>query len=295
MTHPLRTGTHEIDVNGAVQRYHVHGGGPVCVAHSGGPGVFWDYLRMPALERHLTIVYIEPLGTGGSGRLPTHPHGYTRKLYGDAIDRVLDHLGQSKVYLLGHSHGGFVVQRYAADHADRLAGLILYASVPVTGPEKDAETRRKLDEFAERNAGNPELPFVLEAADANRSATSDEQKTASLRALLPAYLADYWGRQRDFAPLRSKIQLGYISDRDADGTQDIVADRAILPRIETPTLVLVGRYDFVTGVRWAHEIHELIPDSKINIFEQSGHFVHIEEPDAFAQEISKFVEATAAD
>jgi proline iminopeptidase len=73
-------------------------------------------------------VYVEALGTGESGRLETHPHGYARSLYAEVLDRLIDHLGLAKVHLLGHSHGGFVAQRYALDHADRLAGLILYES-----------------------------------------------------------------------------------------------------------------------------------------------------------------------
>ncbi|MCO1577534.1 hypothetical protein M8C13_17385 [Crossiella sp. SN42] len=42
----------------------------VCLVHSGGPGIHWEYLRMPEPERHLTMVYLEPVGTGQSGRLP---------------------------------------------------------------------------------------------------------------------------------------------------------------------------------------------------------------------------------
>ncbi|MGW4771530.1 alpha/beta fold hydrolase [Nocardia sp. NPDC004278] len=88
----LAPGVHIFDSDGISQRYHVYGSGPVCVAHPGGPGIFWDYLRMPALEEHLTMVYVEALGTGESGRLPTHPHGYTRERYSLALQRLIDHL-----------------------------------------------------------------------------------------------------------------------------------------------------------------------------------------------------------
>ncbi|WP_055489081.1 hypothetical protein [Streptomyces sp. TP-A0356] len=77
----LAEGVHTLGVGGTVVRYHVHGTGPVCVAHLGGPGIAWEYLRAPALERFLTMVYVEPAGTGGSGRLANHPHGYTRARY----------------------------------------------------------------------------------------------------------------------------------------------------------------------------------------------------------------------
>ena len=35
----LTPGAHAITVDSIVQRYHVHGAGPVCVVHPGGPGV----------------------------------------------------------------------------------------------------------------------------------------------------------------------------------------------------------------------------------------------------------------
>ena len=94
---PLSAGAHTITVHGIPQRYHVYGSGPVCLVQPGGPGVFWEYLRMPALEAHLTMVYVEALGTGDSGRLASHPDGYTRSVYADAIDQLVDHLGLDKV------------------------------------------------------------------------------------------------------------------------------------------------------------------------------------------------------
>ncbi|MGW4774519.1 alpha/beta fold hydrolase [Nocardia sp. NPDC004278] len=92
-------GVHAFDSDGVPQRYHVYGGGPVCLAHPGGPGFRWEYLRMPELEEHLTMVYVEPLGTGESGRLPTHPNGYTRERYSIALQRIPD----SRLAILEHS------------------------------------------------------------------------------------------------------------------------------------------------------------------------------------------------
>ncbi|SEP52635.1 hypothetical protein [Amycolatopsis saalfeldensis] len=56
MTDRLTPGTHTVELDGVRQRYHVHGRGPVCLAHSGGPGITWEYLRMPAVAEHLTVV-----------------------------------------------------------------------------------------------------------------------------------------------------------------------------------------------------------------------------------------------
>jgi proline iminopeptidase len=88
-TSPLSAGAHEIDLGGVTQRYHVSGSGPVLVVHPGGPGFSWEYIRMPAVEAHLTTVYVEPIGTGKSGRLSTHPNGYTREEYARALNGLI--------------------------------------------------------------------------------------------------------------------------------------------------------------------------------------------------------------
>lgn len=289
---PLCTGTHTVMADGLVQRYHVYGSGPVCLAHPGGPGVFWEYLRMPGVEQHLTMVYVEAMGTGASGRLASHPNGYTRRYYATVIDRLIDHLGQDKVYLLGHSYGGFVAQRYALDHPNRLTGLILFESSPVTGDEQNAEASRQLQVFAARNADNSELPGVIASLQSVGSITDDAELTRALRALLPAYFADYWGRKAEFAHQRGQVQAAYISNLDAHLVPDVIEDRAALPVLRTPTMVIAGRYDVICGVRWAEELHSLIPHSRLEILEESGHFGHLEEPETFTLAVANFVDAT---
>jgi pimeloyl-ACP methyl ester carboxylesterase len=66
----LTTRWHTVEIEGVRQAYEVAGSGPICVVHSGGPGINAGYLRMPSLERHLTMIYLDPIGTGRSGFLP---------------------------------------------------------------------------------------------------------------------------------------------------------------------------------------------------------------------------------
>ncbi|WP_329459291.1 alpha/beta fold hydrolase [Streptomyces sp. NBC_01497] len=292
-TSPLATGTHTVEIDGVVQRYHVHGTGPVCVAHSGGPGIDWEYLRMPVLEQHLTIVYPEPIGTGTSGHLPSHPHGYTRTRYSRFLEALIEHLGVSTVHLLGHSHGGFVAQYHALHHPEQVAGIVLYESAPLTGPEHGAEAMRQVELFAAQHADHPELPAVLAAFQAIATISDDAQMTAVARGLIPAYFADYWGREGEFAPLRSSLRATHISGLDETLSPQVIDDRGDLGSLTVPALVLVGRHDVICGVRWAEELHRLIPGSELLILEKSGHFGHIEEPEAFAQAVTRFVTSGA--
>ncbi|MFI5474506.1 alpha/beta fold hydrolase [Streptomyces cacaoi] len=288
---PLSAGVHTVEVEGVVLRYHVHGTGPLCVAHPGGPGFAWEYLRMPELEKQLTVVYVEPVGTGGSDRLPSHPHGYTRARYSRHLAAVIDHLAVPRVHLLGHSHGGFVAQYHALHRPDQLAGIVLYDSAPVTGDEHVAEVMRSVQEFAARHAGHPELAAVLGAFAAIPAIADDEAMLATARGVLPAYLADYWADPQRWAPLGESLRATYISGLDEHSAPDQVDDREPLAALAMATLVVAGRHDVVCGVRWAEELHKLIPASRLVILERSGHFGHLEEPGRFADEVAAFVAA----
>ncbi|MEU6581786.1 alpha/beta hydrolase [Nocardia sp. NPDC046763] len=285
----LAPGVHTVDSDGITQRYHVYGSGPVCVAHPGGPGIFWEYLRMPALEEHLTMVYVEALGTGESGRLPSHPHGYTRERYSLALQRLIDHLDVPEVYLLGHSHGAFVAAYHAIHRPDGVAGVVLYEGAPVTGPEHGAEAGRRLQEFAAAHADRPELHEVLAAFEAMRAISSDEQTLAVARGILPSYFADYWGDEQRWAAFREGLRATYISGLDADLTPDLVDDRTDLPNLTVPALVVVGRHDVICGPRWGLELHELMPNSRLVVLEHSGHMGHLEEPQRFEHAVREFV------
>ncbi|MEH1029169.1 alpha/beta hydrolase [Micromonospora profundi] len=273
---------HEISVGGVRQVYHVAGAGPICVAHSGGPGIEWAYLRMPRLEEQFTMVYVEPVGTGASGRLDD-ASDYRLDTYVRFLAAVVDDLGEPRVHLLGHSHGGFVVQRYALAHPDRVAGLALYDTSPVTGAEFWGEAMANLDAYPLRHPHRPKAAAIPAAFGQIGGATDDETLGAALRAAVPAYFADFWGRQDEFAPFQAAVRISAAPAGAQDPTPFDVRDR--LGEITVPVVVIVGAYDFICGPRWAEHLHDGLKDSRLVLLERSGHFGHIEQPAEFAQAV----------
>jgi len=67
--------------------------------------------------------------------------------------------------------------------------------------------------------------------------------------------------------------------------------RPHLHKIAVPTLVIVGRHDFITNVAMAEEIVKHIPNARLEIFEDSGHYAFVEEPEKFYRMIKEFVES----
>jgi pimeloyl-ACP methyl ester carboxylesterase len=201
----LSQGKHAITIDGVRQVYHIAGTGPVCLVHPGGPGFGWEYLRMPALEQHLTMVYLEPIGTGDSGRLSDR-RTYRIDTWMRFIHGTVEHLGLPKVFLLGHSYGGFISQRYVLHHADRLAGLILYATSPVMDAEFWADAMDGLRRFPQRHPDQPEAASIPQVYQQVLNASDDETFAAKVREILPFYFSDYWAQERDLAPARAAMR-----------------------------------------------------------------------------------------
>jgi pimeloyl-ACP methyl ester carboxylesterase len=276
----------ELIVDGVKVSYHVAGSGPVCLAHPGGPGIHYEYLRMPDLEQHLTMVYLEPVGTGNSDLLPDGD--YSMENYAYYANQVVRHLGEEKVFFLGHSHGGFVALQFALDHPESLAGIIVYDSMAFNGPELGEEAGRKVDEFATEHAGDPLADQVVQAW--SEDDTTPPDKAAHLDALgrlLPVYFKDFRGIEPRIADWMTTIDMTLDPNRQPDLWD--VRDR--LTEIAVPTLVLVGVADFICGEKFARQLHDGIPGSQLVVFGESGHFAHVEEPAAFATAVLGFVSA----
>ena len=298
--HPPRSpgparGTHRATIGGVEIVYHVFGKGPVVVAHPGGPGAWWDYLRMPEVEAFATVVYVEPVGTGASARL-ADPGGYTISRYVEDVEGLRVHLGLDRVYLLGHSHGGMVAQAYALAHPEHLRGLILYDTSPTTGKEWQRDVASNLAWFS----AEPWFADASAALARETSATTDDEMTAIFRRELPLYVADWTGRAQELEPLRRTIRFSVapgqsVTDRgspDQVGVAPVFEARERLGEIRVPTLIIVGKKDFVCSERMARVLHAGIPGSTLVVLPHSGHMGHVEEAGEFARAVSEFLSRT---
>lgn len=65
-----------------------------------------------------------------------------------------------------------------------------------------------------------------------------------------------------------------------------------LGRVWSPTLVCAGRHDPQTPIGCSHELTAGIPYARQIVFEKSGHYPYIEEPNRFAKELNDFFSET---
>lgn len=275
----LLEGWHTVSIDGVKLAYEVAGEGPVCIVHSGGPGINSSYLRMPLLENHLTVVYLDPIGTGKSDLLPGGE--YVIPTYAHLLRGVLDHLDVPNPIILGHSHGGMVVLQLAIQASRRLGGVIAYDTAPVYNDELWDEAFRQMAAFAARW---PDRPEAAVAARTWHAVGGGEPcpDAEFLAAVLPAYFADH--RQTLDPNNPPKLDV----TRDPFRQNGKWSGRGRLRAIEAPTLLICGDFDFVCPPRWSKEMHAAIRHSVLCELHSSGHFGHLEQPHEFAAAVLKF-------
>ena len=104
-------------------------------------GVTASLMTFRTLARELNgdVAFLAPdlRGRGRSAALPG-PYGIAQHV--DDMLAVLDHVGATRAVLVGHSMGAYVVERLAAEHPERAAGLVLLdAGLPFPLPEDPSQ------------------------------------------------------------------------------------------------------------------------------------------------------------
>jgi 3-oxoadipate enol-lactonase len=78
---------------------------------------------------------------------------------------------------------------------------------------------------------------------------------------------------------------GYLACCEALSTLD---QRALLPKIKSPTLVIAGRHDMATPIAAGELIRSKIPGASLTIMD-AAHISNVEQPDAFTDAVVGFL------
>ncbi|HMH39590.1 MAG TPA: alpha/beta hydrolase [Gaiellaceae bacterium] len=261
------------------------GSGQLLLCHPGGPGFSGATLGdLGGLAQDVELLVIDPRGTGASDP-PPDDRAYRQEDYVADLEELRQELGAEQIDLLGHSHGGFVAMAYAAAHPKRVRRLVLVATAPRFAREYD-ERVRALWEASD----DPAIAVALDAR-LKRMARSHEEDDERMR-LRMLELRLYFRRAEGVEWLggvfgQEPPNLAALMLFNAE-TAPQYDNRAGLPLIEAPTLVISGELDFFDPPANA-EILELVPDARSVVLSDAGHFVWFDDPDRFRAEVTRFL------
>ena len=65
-----------------------------------------------------------------------------------------------------------------------------------------------------------------------------------------------------------------------------------LPQVRVPTLFVHGAHDTIFPLRYVRDAFNLVPGSRVKIFDQCGHCPHIERAVEFNETVAEFLESS---
>jgi pimeloyl-ACP methyl ester carboxylesterase len=269
---------------GLTLSYERRGRGPLLVCHPGGPGgSSAEFEDFAGLDDTFELILFSPRGSHGSD-----PAGdYTLASYIGDLEALRVQLAVQRMDLLGFSHGGIVAMAYAAAFASRVGRLVLVDTLAIWGAESEAAMQRGI----EARAREPWFDDARKAIEEEQAAefSSAEELIANLRRQIPLYFHRWEGNEA--AGGRLAVDFAHAEPLHHFNTVEFptLDLRAELRRIEAPTLVVAGENDFIAGPTCADAIVRELRDTRLVTIPESGHFVYVEQPDAFCAALTEFL------
>ncbi|MDQ2726558.1 MAG: alpha/beta hydrolase [Actinomycetota bacterium] len=243
------------------------GTGPVVVCLHGQPGSSTDWFSVAELLRaDFSVVAVDRLGYGRTGG---EAAGFG--VNATAVIATLDELGVDRAIMVGHSWAGGVALALAADHPDRVGGLVLVSSIgPVAGAG-----------WVDRILAAPVVGDVMVASTfamartllgsaAIRAGVDRVLPGASRSALAPAANESLW---RSFM-VEQRAYVDEIDDLEPG-----------LARISTPTVVLAGMSDHVVTPDVGARLASSIPGAVLRQVAGAGHLLPFDHPSVVADAV----------
>jgi proline iminopeptidase len=262
--------------------FEVLGKGSPVLAVPGGPGS--SHTKFEQLEAKYQVVYFDPLGTGESARL-SDKKLYTVALYAEVMLRLLDHLGLETAHVIGRSFGGVPAAEFAARFPNRVRSLVL-ANAQVDAEGWQLGNLDAMNEHVEQ-----QYPDVWEAILALRAA-GVKSSDAHYQSLLdePTNRMRWAGLEPIPMPSGSSFDedtyLAFTGDDPEWKLAGTLEGHTVLDRLSgcaIPTLVLTGRRDLMASPMIAKRTADALqPEcTTLVVFERSGHFPMVEEPEVY--------------
>lgn len=270
-----------VELPGAEVNYaEVGEGEPILFVH-GLAGCWRNWLEnVPWFGRSYRAIALDLPGFGDS---PKPSWEISMGNYGRLIHDFCERLGLDRVAaLVGNSMGGFVSTEAVIQQPERFERLVLVSAAGISFAE--AKGRR------------------VNAAARSIEAMAPRFLTGDRKFLLnrPAGRKIAFGRvvrnPNKLRPelLKEQTTPGLGAPGFADAMVSIVGydTRERLPEIEIPTLVVWGLNDQIVPVEAALGYHRLIPHSRLEIFERTGHLPQLERPARFNPMVEQFIESS---
>ena len=227
-----------------------------------GSSKMWEP-QINFFKNHFRVITPDLPGFGKSNKAKSH------NSIQSIANLLMDCLEEKKIdkfYLLGHSMGGMIVQEMAKEYGNKIVKLLCYS----TGPRG-------------------EMPGRFESVDQSR----ENLKKKGLEITVKNIAKTWFVRKENAKYFDICIEAGkQTSTKAADDA--LIAFKNwngvdTLKNIKNETLIVWGDQDKSYNLEQIKTLEKSIKKSKLVIFKNCAHNVHLEQPDQFNNTIKNFL------
>lgn len=247
------------------------------------------------VDRGLRVIGVDQRGVLRSSPLPDVPPLTVQQLIDD-FGALRDQLGIPRWSVVGHSAGGGYLLDYALQHPESIAVAVF----DCPSWDCDATDRYRLSVAVNllAAAGKSDAAHICRrAAQSPERLTFDRQVLAAMQELGPDNLRLF---TYDENGLTTYLELASQAPTDLDWTRgishlplvaDLYRDRTpCLAEMTCPSALFVGSKDLVCTPAIINTYRSRA-GGEVVVFDRSGHFAYIEQPDEYADRLAEAVRA----
>ena len=220
---------------------------------------------LPHLPESIRAFAVTQRGHGDSSRPAT---GYRPGDFAADLSGFMDALNLKTAIIAGHCMGGLVAQRFALDYPERTRGLVLAGTLPTM--RRKPEVQELWDSVVSKLEDPVDRSFVVEFQE------------STLAQPVPSTFFETVIQESLKVPARVWKEV-FASLLQEDSSSE-------LRRIKVPTLIVWGDRDAFCSRQDQDALTRALVASKLIVYSETGHALHWEDPELFADDVVSFIE-----
>jgi 2-hydroxy-6-oxonona-2,4-dienedioate hydrolase len=252
-------------------------GHPLILLHGSGAGATgWSNFskNIGHLAQHFRVLAVDMPGWGRSDAATPEENNHV-----NALVEFMDALGIETAALVGNSMGGVTVMAMAVKHPERVTHVVTMGSGHMQLPTL----------FSPQDGLSEGLKVLFEGYQNPTPETM--RKLVEIMTFDKANATDELARQRSEAALARPDHLAnFLASIPGGGPVRWWFDINEVRGVTTPVLLIHGRDDRVVPMEQSLHFLARIPNSRVVIFNQCGHWAMIEHADEFNRLVTDFIQ-----
>ena len=239
------------------------------------------YAVAPLLAEKYHVLAVDWPGFGGSDPLAS-PEDYTSRRFAEVIVDFMDSIQIRQANLVATDIALLPSLLVGLEHPSRVSKLAVMDGIPFPRPQYSSW---ELKSFAKKGSiiGKALVRWF-------------PRITAEI-----SYLKGFYRGHS----IPAEVRREFLSDGVSENTQEAflsyfqnfrTGQEYFEPRaqeLQTPVLVVWGKYDRFISSKLGREIAERLPNAKLEVIDKSGHYVHMDKPQELVQVLTQFLDEAA--